>query len=103
MTPDEINFLAYQYAESSIDSLLSICSPLFNLNIQIFAYFRFFNDGRYLYLCNHLDWIKFCLENVHNNEGTSLGEEIGHVSEERFHCFLWPTKKTDYLLSALHE
>lgn len=98
-----INFFAYKYAESVVGKFTEICKPLFDLNIKIFAYFRFFNNGKYLYLCNNLDWVKFCLENIHNNEGTSLGKEIGYVPEDNYHCLLWPTKKTDYLMSALYD
>ncbi len=54
-------------------------------------------------LCNNLAWVRFCLQNVHNNEGTSLGKEISHVPHNNYYCFLWPTQKTDYLMSALYE
>lgn len=100
---DRINFSAYKYAEAKHEELAALCSPLLKLNISTFAYFRFFPNGRYLYLCNHLDWVQFCLKNVHNNEGTSLGQEIKHALEDNYHCFLWPTEKTDYLMSALHD
>lgn len=103
MRPEDINFQAYKYAEATASKFNRICDPLFKSNIKIFAYFRFFYDGRYLYLCNDLNWLRFCLENVHNNEGTSLGQEIGHVPEDNYHCFLWPTVKTDYLMSALYD
>lgn len=103
MQTEEINFRAYKYAESAVSRLKEICNPLFKTSIKIFAYFRFFNNGRYIYLCNNLNWIQFCLQNVHNNEGTSLGREIGHVPEDGYHCFLWPTVKTDYLMSALYD
>ncbi len=103
MSPDEINFQAYKYAEAHLPTLESICQPLSDLKIQVFAYFRFFNDGRYLYLCNHLEWLKFCLQHVHSNDNTSLGKEIGLVGHDEYHCFLWPTRCEDYLLSALYE
>lgn len=103
MKTEAINFSAYKYAESTAPELNAICDPLFKLNLKVFAYFRFFNDGRYLYLCNDLNWVRFCLQNIHSNEGTSLGQEIGHVPEDNYHCFLWPTKKTDYLMSALYD
>lgn len=44
MNPDVINLSAYKYAESKLDDILSICNPLFRLNIKIFAYFRFFPE-----------------------------------------------------------
>ncbi len=47
--------------------------------------------------------MRYCLENVHNNEGTSLGQEIGHVPEDNYYCYLWPVEKTDYLMSALYD
>lgn len=103
MKPDRINFQAYKYAESTLPQFNEICSPLFESGIKVFAYFRFFNNGRYLYLCNNLPWVQYCLENVHNNEGTSLGEEIGYVPEHNYYCFLWPTVKTDYLMTALYD
>jgi hypothetical protein len=103
MRPKEINLQAYKYAESTFSKFNQICDPIFKSNIKIFAYFRFFNNGRYIYLCNELSWLKFCLDNVHNNEGTSLGKEIGHVPEDDYYCFLWPTKKSDYLMSALYD
>ena len=103
MNASDLNFRAYQYAESMTDKLITICHPLFELSIKVFAYFRFFNDGRYLYLCNDLNWVRFCLQNIHNNEGTSLGGEINHVSHDGYHCYLWPTVKTDYLMTALYD
>ncbi len=103
MNPYQLNFCAYKYAESAHSEILSLCDPLLTFGIKVFAYFRFFNDGRYIYLCNNLEWIEFCLQNVHNNEGTSLGEEITHVPKDNYHCFLWPIKKSDYLMSALYE
>ncbi len=103
MRPEEINIQAYKYAESTISKLKEICAPLFKTSITVFAYFRFFHDGRYLYLCNDLGWVQFCLQNIHSNEGTSLGQEIGHVPEDSYHCYLWPTIKADYLMSALYE
>jgi hypothetical protein len=93
MTPDIINFSAYKYAESQLNDILFLCAPLFKLNIKIFAYFLFFPDGRYMCLCNNLEWVQYCLQNVHNNEGTSLGKEIGHAVSDDYHCFLWPTQK----------
>lgn len=101
--PYEINRTAYKYIENKVDDFTSICRPLFSFDIKVFAYFRFYDDGRYMYLCNRLDWVQFCLQNVHNNEGTSLGEEIGHVGEDGYHCFLWPTVSTDYLMEALYN
>lgn len=97
------NLQAYKYAEYTLPKFNEICTPLFELGIKVFAYFRFFDDGRYLYLCNNLPWVQYCLENVHNNEGTSLGEEIGYVPEHNYYCFLWPTIRTDYLMTALYE
>lgn len=103
MKPEEINLQAYKYAESNFFKFNEICNPIFESGIKVFAYFRFFNNGRYLYLCNELDWLRFCLENVHSNEGTSLGQEIGHVPEDNYYCFLWPIVKSDYLMSALYD
>lgn len=103
MRSEEVNIQAYKYAESTVSTLKEICAPLFETSIKIFAYFRFFDDGRYLYLCNDLNWVRFCLQNVHGNEGTSLGQEISHVSEDNYHCYLWPTIKTDYLMAALYD
>lgn len=103
MKSEGVNLPAYKYAESNFHRFNEICSPLFKSNIKIFAYFRFFNDGKYIYLCNELSWLRFCLENVHSNEGTSLGQEIGHAPKDNYYCFLWPTIKTDYLMSALYD
>lgn len=103
MKAEEINSRAYKYAESNVFKFTEICHPIFKSGVKVFAYFRFFNNGQYLYLCNKLDWLHFCLENVHSNEGTSLGQEIGHVPEDNYYCFLWPTTKSDYLMSALYD
>ncbi|TLY47020.1 MAG: helix-turn-helix transcriptional regulator [Gammaproteobacteria bacterium] len=103
MKAEEINSRAYNYAESTVLQFIDICNPIFKSEIKVFAYFRFFNNGQYLYLCNQLDWLRFCLENVHSNEGTSLGQQIGHVPEDNYYCFLWPTVKSDYLMSALYD
>ena len=103
MSPEEINSQAYKYAESTVFKFNEICHPIFKTGIKTFAYFRFFNTGKYIYLCNELNWLRFCLENIHSNADTSLGQEIGHVPEDKYHCFLWPTVKTDYLMSALYD
>jgi len=68
MRPEEINLQAYKYADSTFSKFNEICAPIFETKIKIFAYFRFFKNGRYIYLCNELNWLKFCLDNVHNNE-----------------------------------
>ena len=103
MNSEEINISAYQYIEQLMPKLKSIYNPIIKLNIKTFAYFKFFNNGRYLYLCNDLNWVKFCLFNVHNNEGTSLVHEISNVKKDDYHCFLWPIQKIDYLMSALYD
>src|SRR5690606_14640421 len=101
---EQINHRAYQYAKAQQKRIHSLCEPLFKATrIKVFAYFRFFPDGRYLYLCNHLKWIKFCLQNIHSNQGTSLGSEIKHAPQDNYHCFLWPTQRTDYVMDALHH
>jgi DNA-binding CsgD family transcriptional regulator len=100
---DTINHEAYLYAEGVFDSFSKLCAPLKHLNIHTLAYFRIFDNGRYLYLCNNLDWVRYCLQNVHDNDSTTLGQELSHVPHTGFHYFLWPTNPQDYLLSALHE
>lgn len=104
MRANDKNLSAYNYAESTFDIFTSICNPLLELNIKGFAYLRFFNDGQYLYLCNDLNWLKFCFENGHTNHNTLLERELIQVRDSKsdLHCFLWPTKQTDDLMSALY-
>lgn len=98
---ENVNQSALDYNKAVTDQLKTICEPLFNLKISTFAYFRFFDDGKYLYLCNDLKWVEYCLTQVQDND-TSLGKEINHVGEDGYHCFLWPMVAEDELLKALY-
>lgn len=51
MKLEEINYSAYKYNESISPVLLKIIEPIFNWNLSTFAYFKFFKNGKYLYLC----------------------------------------------------
>jgi DNA-binding CsgD family transcriptional regulator len=102
MISDDINYRAFSYNKNITDQIIAICEPLFKVNITTFAYFRFFENGRYLYLCNDLKWVEYCLQNVQDNN-TSLGLEIKHASTDNFYCFLWPTTPQDKLLTALYN
>lgn len=102
MNSENINFNAYKYAESNLNNLTAICNPLFSSGIKVFAYFRFFNNGKYLYLCNRLDWVEFCLRKIQTNDDTDLGEKISHANDE-YYCYLWPLNQVDYLMSALYS
>lgn len=103
MNKDDLNYSAYKYAESNLANLNQVCNPIFSLGVKVFAYFKFFKNGKYLYLCNRLDWLQFCLQNVHNNDNTELGREISNASSDGYYCYLWPLSKSDYLLNALYE
>ena len=98
---NDINYQAFAYNKNILDKFTSICNPLFKINITTFAYFKFFNNERYLYLCNNLKWVEHCLLHVQDNE-TSLGRQIGHAKKDDFYCYLWPTIASDELLKALH-
>lgn len=102
MNKNDSNFNAYLYAAANSAHVQQLCTPLFNLGIKVFAYFRFFANGEYLYLCNRLDWLKFCLQNIQDNDSTELGREIGQVMDD-YHCYLWPNTASDNLLAALYE
>jgi DNA-binding CsgD family transcriptional regulator len=99
---DEINYNAFSYNKNILDKLITICEPLFASKITTFAYFRFFENGRYLYLCNDAKWVEYCLQNVQDNN-TALGQEICHAKQDEFYCFLWPTTPKDELLTALYN
>jgi len=104
MRANDINFSAFNYSKSTFDAFCSLCSPLTELNISGFAYLRLFNNGRYLYFCNDLNWLEFSLKNNgHFNQGILLERELVQARDKsHFHCSLWPTEKTDNLMSALH-
>jgi DNA-binding CsgD family transcriptional regulator len=103
MNQSELNYSAYKYCETNKDKFISSMKPALKTKIITVAYFRFFQNGKYLYLCNDLKWVEFCLKEIHNNESTSLGKEIGEVGENDYHCYLWPTENKDFLLNALYE
>lgn len=105
MRANDINLSAFNYAKSTFDTFCELCSPLSELNIQGFAYLRVFNNGRYLYLCNDLNWLEFSLKNNgHFGQDTLLQRELMQArdSQTNLHCFLWPTEQTDHLMSALY-
>lgn len=104
MQATDINLSAFKYAKATFDTFSSLCSPLSELNIPGFAYLRLFNNGRYLYLCNDLNWLEFSLNNNgHFNQGALLERELMQVRDAKtnVHCYLWPTEQTDQLMSAL--
>ena len=102
MRPEEINFSAFKYNESVNEELIKVISPIFSWNISTFAYFKFFPDGKYLYLCNNLDWVRHCLRHIQDNE-SSLGQEINHAQENEFYTLVWPTEPYDPLLKDLFD
>ncbi len=104
MNKNDINYKAFQYASDKQSLIETLCSDLFSrTKIKVFAYFRFLKNGRYIYLCNRLDWVSFCLQNIQSNQGTALGEEIKHSSINDYYCYLWPITQSDYLMKALYN
>ena len=103
MDAQEINYTAFKYCEANKSKFVLGMEPVLNSPITTIAYFRFFQNGKYLYLCNDLKWVKFCLEKIHENNSTSLGKQVGKTTEHGYLCYLWPTDTNDYVLSALYE
>lgn len=99
---DDINYSALNFNKNVSKQLDDIYKPLENRNISTFAYFRFYEDGRYLYLCNDIPWVEHCLMHVQDND-TSLGQQINRVPQDGYHCYLWPTIQQDELLTALYN
>lgn len=102
MHPEDINYSAFKYNESIIDSLTDIIQPIFNWDLSTFAYFKFFPNGQYLYLCNNIAWVEHCLRHVQDND-SALGQEINHAKENEFYSLMWPTTPHDTLLRDLYD
>ncbi len=99
---DHFNYDAFKYSEAHASLLNTLCSPLLQTGVSTFAYFRFFSNGKYLYLCNNIKWVEYCLREIQHNN-TTLGCQIAHAHKDNYFCYLWPTERQDSLLSALYS
>lgn len=101
---DEACKSVIEYNRCVADQLQSICDPIFKHNVTSFAYLRLFQNGKYLYLCNDLDWVKrhISISNVPQNN-TELGKQIHFSNNDGYGFFLWPSTPKDSVLQELYD
>ncbi len=104
MNKFDINYRACQYASSKSSLIEDLCSDLFsNTKIKEFGYLRILADGRYLFLCSHLDFTVFYLENIHSNRDNFVGKDMRSHHTNGYYCTLLPKKRDNYLIDVLYN
>lgn len=100
----ELNMRAYEYAKEMQPRISSIFDMYFGDSmLKTFAYFRFFEDGSYIYLCNKIDWVRFCIENVTTNDNATLGDQVKSLNNDNMSFYLWPDKVRGFVFDAMYE
>lgn len=105
----KINFCAFQYNQSIISQIQSICQPILDFGIKHFRYMKMFDDYKYLSLGTKLDYLQDYLLTI-SEPGAVFGvsqiykNSIVSNQENDTGYFIWPTdhkEKTKDPLSVL--
>ena len=92
-----------EYNKKNIVPFSDVCLPLLqNFPIKTVGYRRFFNDGRYLALSNHLGWQEYYFSQV-NDPNQSFGKSIQEACPQNFTYLLWPQLPNEPIFQALYE
>lgn len=92
-----------EYNKKNIVPFSDVCLPLLqNSPIKTVGYRRFFNDGRYLALSNHLGWQEYYFSQV-NHPNQSFGKSIQEACPQTFTYLLWPQYPKEPIFQALYE
>ena len=81
--------MAVDYNRKVLNQILPICQPLFERNIKVFEYSRFFNDGTFCYLSTYPEWHEFFLKNVVKCK--LIKKHIERVFSDKDRYSLWNT------------
>lgn len=93
----------FEYNKVNVEKISSICAPLIqNFPIKTFGYRKFFNDGKYLALSNHLGWQEYYFSKI-NNPNKSFGKAIQEACPQNFTYFLWTQYPHEPIFHALYE
>lgn len=77
------NTSSFEYIQSIAPEISTFCDPFFrSFGLETFIYGRFFYNGKYIFLTNHIDWVKNWIYNIHTFAGTSLHEFLQNVPLE---------------------
>ena len=68
--------------------------------MKVFAYRKYYRDGKYLALCTREDWQKHYFNNIYDI-GEVFTKAIIESSLNRGTYFLWPNDKTDNFFKEL--
>eukprot|EP00919_Chromeraceae_sp_WS-2016_P078027 GHVR01184538.1.p1 GENE.GHVR01184538.1~~GHVR01184538.1.p1 ORF type:complete len:245 (+),score=37.66 GHVR01184538.1:873-1607(+) len=83
--------------------MVEIFQPLFNNSpIKVFAYRKYYRDGKYLAVCTREDWQNYYYNNIYDIGETFL-QAIQEANPNKQTNFLWPNNATDDFLKALWE
>jgi hypothetical protein len=96
------NNKAFKYSKNFINEFNKIIEPLQHLNMPIFSYIRIIDNNRYLMLSNHIKWLQYHYQNIHNQGEFFTKESTKASTYKTHHCF-WPTIPTDQVLTALYD
>jgi DNA-binding CsgD family transcriptional regulator len=84
---DTLNASAYQYGLAVQEQFQAICEPLFKLGIKFFSYGKAFQDGRYLFLLNDLNYSKAYLALI-KDCGEIFTRQMHYTQKDQTHYYI---------------
>ena len=96
----EINSLIELNRVTNI-KMRKIFQPLFtNSPIKVFAYRKYYKDGKYLALCTREDWQEHYFNNIYDI-GEVFIKALIESNLNQYTYFLWPNNTTDNFFKEL--
>jgi len=105
MLLEQQNYKAFEYARQTAFNIDAVCKPLIEYtDINLFLYFRLYDNGRYIHTGNQLNYLEFYFLTVPNN-GDFFTRELVQAVDDDYHCFLWQDlpKSNDPVISAINK
>lgn len=91
------------YNVENLERFNDLCSLILkNSPISFVAYFRVFEDGRYLSLANDMRWQEHFANNIHYN-GNNFKDAMKNTPTTGSYKFLWPQQRLDEVFTALRS
>lgn len=91
---------ALEYGCSITPLMQQLSQPLLPYGITTFTYSRIFKDGKRIYLCNNLEWLKHYICNNYFDEINHLEH---YIPAENIKVSTWDGFKMDRVFSALYH
>ncbi len=100
---EQSNKNSLHYNATRIDRFNDLCGwVVANSPISFVGYFKLFEDGRYLNLCNDLVWQEHFVNKIHHN-GDNFQQATEMVPLVGNHKFLWPYRLDDPVFKDLFD